>query len=70
MNDLPIFPWLERICDAVLTSPSRFLVLTAETAAGKSTAVPIALMHRVPGKIIMLEPRRLARGSGAADEDG
>jgi len=60
MNDLPIFPWLDRICDSLLASPSRFLVLTAETAAGKSTSVPIALLPRVKGKIVMLEPRRLA----------
>ena len=60
MTDLPIFPWLDRICAALLTSPSRFLVLTAETAAGKSTAVPIALLPHVNGKIVMLEPRRLA----------
>jgi ATP-dependent helicase HrpB len=35
-------------------------VLTAETAAGKSTAVPVSLLDRVGGKILMLEPRRLA----------
>lgn len=41
-------------------SPSRSLVLTAETAAGKSTAVPLALMDAFPGKILVTEPRRLA----------
>lgn len=60
MNALPIFPYLEKICVALLSSPSRFLVLTAETAAGKSTAVPIALLSHVAGKIVMLEPRRIA----------
>lgn len=35
-------------------------MLTAETAAGKSTAVPVSLLGRVGGKILMLEPRRLA----------
>ncbi|MDE5899714.1 MAG: DEAD/DEAH box helicase, partial [Treponemataceae bacterium] len=36
------------------------LILTAETAAGKSTAVPLALLEQFKQKIIMLEPRRLA----------
>jgi ATP-dependent helicase HrpB len=57
---LPIFPCLDEIADALLSSPSSFLVLTAETAAGKSTAVPLAFLDRVPGRIVMLEPRRLA----------
>lgn len=60
LPSLPIFPQLGAIADALLSSPSRFLVLTAETAAGKSTAVPIAFLDRVPGRIVMLEPRRLA----------
>ena len=60
LKSLPIYPHLDAIADALLSSPSRFLVLTAETAAGKSTAVPIAFLDRVPGRIVMLEPRRLA----------
>ena len=60
MKDLPIYPYLDQISTALLASPSHFLVLTAETAAGKSTAVPIALLGHVPGKIVMLEPRRIA----------
>ena len=60
LQTLPICPYLEKIVDALLLSRSRFLVLTAETAAGKSTAVPVAFLGRVPGKIVMLEPRRLA----------
>ncbi len=35
-------------------------MLTAETAAGKSTAVPLALMEAFPGKVLVTEPRRLA----------
>lgn len=57
---LPIAPYLDGICAALLSSPSRFLVLTAETAAGKSTAVPVALLKHFKGKILMLEPRRIA----------
>ena len=57
---LPIAPFLDSICSALTASPSHFLVLTAETAAGKSTAVPPALLTHFPGRILMLEPRRLA----------
>lgn len=60
LEGLPIYPHLDSIADALLSSPSRFLVLTAETAAGKSTAVPVALLERFPGSIVMLEPRRVA----------
>lgn len=57
---LPITPFLDDICNNLKNSPSRFLILTAETAAGKSTAVPPALLKAFPKKILMLEPRRLA----------
>lgn len=58
--DFPITPYLEEICSAVKTSSSRFLILTAETAAGKSTVLPLALLESFSGKILMTEPRRLA----------
>lgn len=60
INNLPITPYLDEICSQLKSSPSRFLVLTAETAAGKSTAVPLALLEHFQGKILMLEPRRIA----------
>ncbi|WP_294428453.1 ATP-dependent helicase C-terminal domain-containing protein [uncultured Treponema sp.] len=60
LSSLPVVPFLNEICDTLKSSESRFLVLTAETAAGKSTAVPIALLEHFEGKILMLEPRRLA----------
>ena len=60
IQTLPITPYLDTICDSLQKSNSHFLVLTAETAAGKSTAVPLALLKHFPGKSIMLEPRRLA----------
>lgn len=59
-QDLPIAPYLETIVREALGSPSRYFVLTAETGAGKSTAVPQAFLSRVPGKILLLEPRRVA----------
>ncbi len=60
IQNLPITPFLEEICGTLKNSKSHFLVLTAETAAGKSTAVPIALLKSFPKKILMLEPRRIA----------
>ena len=47
-----------------MDSPSHFLLLTAETGAGKSTILPIGLLdnlaEKLPGKILMTQPRRLA----------
>ena len=60
MQNLPIIPYLDEICCTLKNSSSRFLVLTAETAAGKSTAVPQAILKAFPQSVIMLEPRRLA----------
>ncbi len=60
LSNLPVYPYLDQVCENLKSSESRFLVLTAETAAGKSTAVPLALLEHFKGKILMLEPRRLA----------
>ena len=60
IKNLPIYSHLDEICKALKASPSRFLILTAETGAGKSTAVPLALLEEFPKKILMLQPRRLA----------
>ena len=60
MAKLPIYEHLEEICSTLKNSPSRSLVLTAETGAGKSTAVPVALLQNFKDSILMLEPRRIA----------
>ena len=65
IQNLPITPYLNDIVDSLKKSPSHFLILTAETAAGKSTAIPLALVKNFTfqtngKKIVMLEPRRLA----------
>lgn len=41
------------------------LVLMAPPGAGKTTRVPLALLPMIPGRIVMLEPRRLAARAAA-----
>ena len=60
LSQFPITPYLDDICSALKNSSSRFLILTAETAAGKSTVLPLALLENFTGKILMTEPRRIA----------
>ncbi|WP_029933386.1 ATP-dependent helicase HrpB [Thiomicrospira pelophila] len=58
---LPISPLLPQIVSTLAQAPG--LVLEAEPGAGKSTAVPLALLKAdwlAGKKIVMLEPRRLA----------
>ncbi|MCC5987797.1 MAG: ATP-dependent helicase HrpB [Pararhodobacter sp.] len=59
----PIDPLLPELC-AALARAGR-AVLQAPPGAGKTTRVPLALMGRVPGRIVMLEPRRLAARAAA-----
>nr|WP_298688127.1 ATP-dependent helicase HrpB [uncultured Dongia sp.] len=64
--DLPIAALLPRIVESLAAGPN--LVLEAPPGAGKTTQVPLALLDaawRGDGKIIVLEPRRLA-ARGAA----
>lgn len=63
ISHFPITPYLEKICQTLKNSECRSLVLTAETGAGKSTVLPLALLQEFSSdnkKIIMTEPRRLA----------
>ena len=63
---LPLVPFLPRI--SALLQEARCLVLTAEPGAGKSTLVPPFLLDAPwlgAGRIIMLEPRRLAAAAVA-----
>lgn len=57
---LPVTPYIPQIADTLKKSPSRFLILTAETGAGKSTVIPAGLPEFFGGKILMTEPRRIA----------
>lgn len=71
---LPIDPVLPEVVAALRRQPS--VVLRAPTGAGKTTRVPPALLDAglaEDGRIIMLEPRRLAARAAArrmADERG
>ena len=56
--ELPISPFITAIRAAV--RDSGVVVLKAEPGAGKTTTVPPALLADLSGKIIVLEPRRLA----------
>ena len=65
MNVLPIDPILPELMDALGTHGRA--VLQAPPGAGKTTRVPLAMLNAAinPGKIIMLEPRRLAARAAA-----
>ncbi|MCL2190836.1 MAG: ATP-dependent helicase HrpB [Treponema sp.] len=55
---LPLVPHLDAVCDALESKGS--VVLRADPGSGKSTLVPLALLDRFGGRIVMLEPRRAA----------
>jgi ATP-dependent helicase HrpB len=67
VTDLPIEPLIPEILGALKAAPN--LVLEAPPGAGKTTRVPLALLDAdwaKSGKIIVLEPRRLAARGAAA----
>ena len=63
MADLPIDLVLPDVLEAVRRTGT--CVLQAPPGAGKTSRVPLALLDVVKGKIIMLEPRRLAARAAA-----
>jgi ATP-dependent helicase HrpB len=68
---LPIDPQLSEI--AATVKKSRNVILTATPGAGKTTRLPPELLSSVPGKILVLEPRRMAAVAAAhrvAEERG
>jgi len=65
--DLPVTDLLPALCAALAAGPNA--VLVAPPGAGKTTRVPLALLDapwRGEGRIVMLEPRRLATRAAAA----
>ena len=61
---LPIDDVLSDLVRALGTSTR--VVLHAPPGAGKTTRAPLALLSSIPGRIIVLEPRRLAARTAAA----
>lgn len=60
VENLPVTGRLDSICEELKAFKSRCMVLTADTGSGKSTVLPLGLLNHFEGKILMLEPRRLA----------
>ncbi|MBP2196533.1 ATP-dependent helicase HrpB [Pantoea cypripedii] len=60
VSELPVSEVLPELLAALAQSPQ--VLLAAPTGAGKSTWLPLQLLQQaqLPGRIIMLEPRRLA----------
>lgn len=64
--ELPVSAILPDLCASLMQTPSA--VLVAPPGAGKTTTVPLALLDapwRGDGRIVMLEPRRLAARAAA-----
>jgi ATP-dependent helicase HrpB len=67
MPDLPVVECLPRLLAVLGAQPNA--VLVAPPGAGKTTCVPLALLGAAPmdgGRILMLEPRRLAARAAAS----
>lgn len=60
VTSLPVAAVLPELLTALKTAPQ--VLLSAPTGAGKSTWLPLQLLQQGPvaGKILLLEPRRLA----------
>lgn len=65
--DLPVTECIPRLLAVLASQPNA--VLVAPPGAGKTTTVPLALLDAAPmklGRILMLEPRRLAARAAAS----
>jgi ATP-dependent helicase HrpB len=62
-SGLPIAPLLPEL--ARMVAEAGRVVLQAPPGAGKTTAAPLALLEAVEGRIVMLEPRRVAARAAA-----
>lgn len=63
LPDLPVVEVLGQLSEAL--AKERAAVLVAPPGAGKTTLVPLHLLGSVEGKIILLEPRRVAARAAA-----
>jgi len=67
LSGLPVADCLPRLLEVLAQGPNA--VLVAPPGAGKTTSVPLALLGAAPmnqGRILMLEPRRLAARAAAS----
>ncbi|HGY5541931.1 MAG TPA: ATP-dependent helicase HrpB, partial [Prochlorococcus sp.] len=70
MGEFPIDSLLSQLSGALTASAT--VLLQAPPGAGKTTRVPLALLGAIdgqaslPGRILMLEPRRLAAKAAAS----
>lgn len=61
---LPISPYRDKLVSELARAGA--LILSAPTGSGKSTQTPQFLLDKVPGRILVLEPRRLSARSLAS----
>ncbi len=64
LPDFPVTPFLPQICDEVKHHSQ--VIVVAAPGAGKTTLLPLALLDALPGRILLLEPRRIACRAAAA----
>lgn len=62
--NLPIDTYLSEIANSILQNNN--VIVTAAPGAGKTTRVPPSLLGQIKGKILVLQPRRIAARSTAA----
>lgn len=60
---LPVEDVLDQLADELASQDEA--ILQAPPGAGKTTLVPLKFLHKTDGKIIMLEPRRIAARNAA-----
>lgn len=69
ISQFPISEKLDEIISTLKNSPSRFLILTAETAAGKSTILPLKLIEEFSDKEKSKKKEGLIEGDNRGDLD-
>ena len=63
LPDYPVTKVLPELIQGLKTNNT--IILVAPPGAGKTTLVPIELLDKVPGKICLIQPRRIAAKSAA-----
>ncbi len=66
LADPPDLPVVAALADlSARIAPGRALVLTAPPGSGKTTLAPPLLAERLPGRVLVVQPRRIAARAGA-----